>query len=448
MFIDLVKIKIKAGDGGNGLVSFRREKFVDRGGPDGGNGGRGGSVIFKACQSEYDLTKFRFLKLIEAEAGQPGGRSNKTGKSGADIVHNLPCGTVVSDPESGEVIADLVEPDSTVVLARGGVGGFGNAHFKSSVRQAPLLAEKGLKGEEKIIKCELKLLAEVGLVGLPNAGKSTFLQTVSAARPKIAAYPFTTLQPHLGVSRNGCLIADIPGLIAGAAEGKGLGHQFLRHIERNLITLHLIDCQNEDLAESYLQVAAELEAYSPAILQRPQLVALTKMETLDEQVLGQKLKILRKTIPRTSKIYTISSHLGLNIDTLLADLKKLIVSERRRESAKPADKQAGLAIFKLDNLNTKFTVERMSETRFRVTGRKIETFALKTNLDNFHGRQRLLDIMSKMGITRRLLALGYRDELVVFGRDQIGSLKLVETEIRGKQKTVLLKTKTKGARRR
>ena len=269
MFVDLLKIKVRAGDGGDGLVSFRREKFVERGGPNGGDGGNGGSIVFAADKNEYDLAGFRFLRLIKADGGQPGGSSNKRGRSGADVIVKVPVGTLLTDVETGETLADLIGDGERCTVASGGEGGFGNAHFKSSKNRVPLVAEKGLKGEERLIQCELKLLAEVGLVGLPNAGKSTFLRSVSSARPKIGAYPFTTLEPHLGVSRNGCLLADIPGLIAGAAEGKGLGHQFLRHVERNLVILHLIDAGAADPVGDWRQITAELEAYDVRLLDRP-----------------------------------------------------------------------------------------------------------------------------------------------------------------------------------
>ena len=321
MFVDLLKIKVKAGKGGDGLVSFRREKFVERGGPNGGNGGDGGSIIFVADKNKYDLADLKFLKLIRAENGQPGGSATKKGKSGSDVIVRVPLGTLIRD-EAGEALADLTDHGERCVAAAGGLGGFGNAHFKSSTNRTPLVAEKGLSGEERALECELKLLAEAGLVGLPNAGKSTFLRAVSSARPKVGAYPFTTLQPHLGVSRNSCLIADIPGLIAGAAEGKGLGHQFLRHVERNLVILHLIDAGHEDPAAAFRQVAAELKAYDEALCSRPTLVALTKIDVVEQPVLKTRLKRLEKAVPEGMKVYAISALANLNLDPLLTELKR------------------------------------------------------------------------------------------------------------------------------
>ncbi len=427
MFVDLLKVKVKAGDGGNGLVGFRREKYVERGGPDGGNGGNGGSVVFEADKNEYDLAEFNFLKLIKADDGQAGGGSNKKGRSGRDIIVRVPLGTLILDDETEEIVADLVDHRQQVVAATGGEGGFGNAHFKSSTNRTPLVAEKGLKGQVRTLRCELKLLAEAGLVGLPNAGKSTFLRAVTKARPKVGAYPFTTLEPHLGVSRNGCLIADIPGLIAGAAEGKGLGHQFLRHVERSLVILHLVDCQGDGLIADYQQISDELEAYNPELLKRPRLLVLTKVEMLEPKILKQRQDQLRKKIAKDIKIYAISSLANLNLDLLLKDLKKAISGARAELRVAEAAQleRPGAVVFSLKNDGSEFLVEQ-NGGRFVIHGTKIEIFALKTDFDNFHARQRLLDIMFKMGITKQLLAASYEDEPIVFGKEGVGVLHLNE----------------------
>ena len=427
MFIDLVTIKVQAGDGGKGLVSFRREKHINRGGPDGGNGGRGGSIIFQASENEYDLMKFRLTKLIKAPDGQPGGKSNRSGKSGQDMVVSLPRGTLVRDNVGNQLVVDLVSPRQSFVVARGGEGGFGNAHFKSSMQRTPLVAEKGLKGEVKSLTCELRLLAEVGLVGLPNAGKSTFLQAVTRARPKIAAYPFTTLEPYLGISQNGLRIADIPGLIEGAAEGKGLGHQFLRHIERTLVILHLIDCQAENPLASYQQIQRELQAYNPNFLKWPQLVVLTKIDTVSEPALKEIARCLQRQLPKQLKVYEISSLTGANLKPLLKDLRYAVEDEKRRRQtsdSEPADD--GLVVFSLEQTEATFKVEKMPSGSFLVSGSKIETFALKTDFDNYHARQRLAEIMTKMGIVRQLLLAGYESEAIVFGAAETGPLYLNE----------------------
>ena len=427
MFIDLVTIKVQAGNGGQGLVSFRREKYVNRGGPDGGSGGHGGNVIFEASDNEYDLTKFRLTKLIKASDGQPGGKNNRSGKSGQDMVVSLPRGTLVKDAESHQIVVDLVGVRQSFVAAQGGEGGFGNAHFKSSLQRTPLVAERGLKGEVKSLTCELRLLAEVGLVGLPNAGKSTFLQAVTRARPKIAAYPFTTLEPHLGVSQNGLRIADIPGLIEGAAEGKGLGHQFLRHIERTLVILHLIDCQDEDPLASYQQIQSELEAYNPNLLKRPQLLVLTKIDTVEAQTLKEITRRLQRQLARHLKVYEISALTNANLKPLLKDLRYAVEDEkRRRQTADDGQEDAGLVIFSLEPTEAVFKVEKLPSGTFLISGSKIETFALKTDFDNYHARQRLADIMMKMGIIRQLLLAGYESEAIVFGAAETGPLYLNE----------------------
>ena len=309
-------------------------------------------------------------------------------------------------------------------MARGGEGGYGNAHFKTSQNQAPSFAEKGLTGEHKRIKCELKLLAEVGLIGLPNAGKSTFLKTVTAAHPKVGAYPFTTLAPHLGVSENGCLIADIPGLIKGAAQGKGLGHEFLRHVERNLMLLHLIDSEASDVSQNYQQIITELKAYKPSLLELPQLVALTKIETITASELQQKQEALAK-LHAPHQIYTISSHARLNIKDLLKDLKRTINQQkiRRRELEATEDKPVKLPIFKLEEAPQDFKITQ-KEDIFIIHGQSIERFAQKTDFDNYQACQRLLDIMQKTGITHQLMKRGYRDELIFFGDEVLGSIDL------------------------
>lgn len=287
MFVDKVTVKVKAGDGGDGAVSFRHEKFIDKGGPDGGDGGHGGDVILEASRNQNTLAAYRFQRELKADPGKAGSKRRKHGRSGKDFTAQIPVGTTILSNE-GEVLADLTHDGQQVIVARGGKGGFGNAHFISSTRQVPRVAEKGEEGEELELTLELKMIADVGLVGLPNAGKSTFLASVSNARPEIANYPFTTLTPNLGVvdlgKEDSLLIADIPGLIEGASQGKGLGDEFLRHVERTGVLLHLIDSYNDDISKAFKTIYAELKAYKLDLTTRPQIIALTKIDGLDDEI--------------------------------------------------------------------------------------------------------------------------------------------------------------------
>lgn len=284
-FIDEVKVYVKAGDGGRGCVSFRREKYVPRGGPNGGDGGKGGHIIFKATKDINTLLDIKYQQQYRAERGQHGMGKDMHGKNGKDLVIPVPLGTIIKDAESEEILSDLTIEKQEFVAVKGGRGGLGNAHFKTAIRQAPRFAQPGEKGEEKNLILELKLLADVGLIGLPNAGKSTLISAISSARPKIADYPFTTLVPVLGVVKyagfKSFVIADIPGLIEGAHRGAGLGFQFLRHVERTSILLHLVDISEMaegDPADNFEKINKELELYSPQLLKKPQAVAGTKLD--------------------------------------------------------------------------------------------------------------------------------------------------------------------------
>ena len=285
-FVDEAVIQVKAGDGGRGCVSFRREKFVPRGGPDGGDGGKGGDVFLVADPSLSTLLDFKYKPVFKAPRGEHGQGSDRHGAAGEDLVIRVPCGTMVYDAETGALLADLVEPGQKFLAARGGRGGRGNAFFKSPVNQAPRKAQPGEPGEEARLRLELKLIADVGLVGLPNAGKSTLIARISAARPKIADYPFTTLVPNLGVvqgpeGRN-FVVADLPGLIKGARLGHGLGHQFLRHVERTRMILHLVDCQREDPLADVAAINEELISFNPGLGAKPQIVVITKADLVGE----------------------------------------------------------------------------------------------------------------------------------------------------------------------
>lgn len=318
-FIDQAAIAVKAGDGGDGMVAFRREKFVPAGGPSGGNGGSGGSVYLKAVPRLQTLLDFRYAHQFKATNGQRGGPKNKTGASGDDLVIEVPCGTVVYDADTDALVGDLVQAEQALCVATGGKGGLGNRHFLSNRNRAPEAALPGLPGEERQLRLELKLLAEVGIIGLPNAGKSTLIAALSAARPKIANYPFTTLVPNLGVVRrpsgDGTVFADIPGLIEGAHTGLGLGHEFLRHIERTRLLLHLVDATAEDPLGQYRTIQAELAAYGRNLAQRPQLLALSKIDALSPEAIAEVTAAMQAEID--SPVLAISAVSGQGLELLM-----------------------------------------------------------------------------------------------------------------------------------
>lgn len=321
-FIDLAEIEVEGGKGGDGIVAFRREKYVPAGGPAGGNGGRGGSVILVAVERLQTLLDFKYARHFQAENGKRGGPNNRTGAAGSDRLIEVPCGTVVYDTDTEEAIGDLVKSGQTLCVASGGKGGLGNKHFLSNRNRAPEHALPGLPGEMRSLRLELKLLAEVGIIGLPNAGKSTLIASLSSARPKIANYPFTTLVPNLGVVRkptgDGTVFADIPGLIAGAHAGVGLGHDFLRHIERTRLLLHLIDLTAADPIADYKTIQQELEAYGRGLSDRPQILALNKLDAASEA--SQKEAIAELTKLTSAPIFSISAVTRIGLETLLQEV--------------------------------------------------------------------------------------------------------------------------------
>jgi GTP-binding protein len=408
-FIDKATILVTAGDGGDGKVSFRHEKFIDKGGPDGGDGGDGGSIILAASRNQNTLASFRYQKELRAEPGQPGGKTRKHGKNGKDLLVAVPVGTVATD-EQGVILADLPEDGMQTVIAKGGKGGFGNAHFVSSVRQAPRVAEKGEPGEARALQLEIKMIADVGLVGLPNAGKSTLLSIISNARPEIADYPFTTIVPNLGVvdidKQASLLFADIPGLIEGAAEGKGLGDEFLRHVERTAVLVHLIDAYQEDVAEAYNTIQNELKAYKIDLSARPQVVVLTKIEGLDADIIKDQQATLKKLIPKDTVLTAISSATKQGVPELLRTVLKLVETERAHErAAEVAADAPTVPVLTLDDDNDAWEVIKQ-EDEYVVTGPKIERFAVRTNFDSPEGVERLRDIMHKIGIMHELVRQG------------------------------------------
>ena len=449
MFVDIAKVSLKAGKGGNGAVSFRHEIYIPKGGPDGGDGGKGGDIVFRADRNTNTLIDFRFTPILTAEDGKNGSGQRSAGRSGKDLIVDVPVGTVVyrAGEVKKELIADLTEDGQTAVIAKGGSGGFGNAHFKSSTRQAPIIAEVGEPGEEFEAELELKSMADVGLVGLPNAGKSTFLSVVSNAKPEIADYAFTTITPNLGVATidgRDLLIADIPGLIEGASEGKGLGHDFLRHVDRTAVLLHLVDIYNDDAGEAYQTIRNELEKYSD-LASRPEIVALTKCEGVDDDIIKMQMSSILTKNP-DARIFTISSQAHQGLDELLRELKSAYEASIEQARAKSEEisrdeyetgisaqsrlndedfarsvanreqnKQTSIPTISLSSKELKDTwkVERLDDDKFRVTGEKIEKFARRTDMSNYASINRLRDIMKKMGIRAELTSQGAKPESII-----------------------------------
>ncbi|HEV2412782.1 MAG TPA: GTPase ObgE, partial [Candidatus Saccharimonadales bacterium] len=410
MFVDRVTVRVKAGSGGDGSVSFRHEKFVEKGGPDGGDGGNGGDVILVADPNTNTLSGFRYKQELFAENGEAGAKRKRHGKNGADLRIKVPVGTVVL--EDDKQIGDLAENGAEFVVDEGGRGGFGNAHFISSTRQAPKIAEIGERREPREMTFELKLLADVGLVGLPNAGKSTFLSVVSNARPEIADYPFTTLTPNLGVATVGestLLIADIPGLIEGASQGKGLGDQFLKHIERTRVLLHLVDIYDEDVVKAYETIRGELAAYNPALAKRPEVVVITKIEGHTKADISTATDLLKQVVPPKTPIRAVSSQAGTGIKELLFEtLAAVTKASLKPRALKKVDDSVAVIELPASAKDDAWRVERREAGVFVVRGVKIEGFAARTNFDSGPGLDRLKVIMRKMGIMHELERLGVK----------------------------------------
>ncbi len=408
MFVDTAKVLIQAGKGGDGAVSFRHEIYVDKGGPDGGDGGRGGNVIFEATENLNTLIDFRYKPELRAKPGANGSKANRAGRSGEDLIVKVPMGTVVK--RDGRAIADLVDNKQQIVIAHGGGGGFGNAHFKSSVRQAPRVAEVGEQGDTFEAELELKLLADVGLVGFPNAGKSTFLSVVSNARPEIADYAFTTITPNLGVADiddTSLLIADIPGLIEGASMGKGLGDAFLRHVERTSVLLHLIDVYSNDAAKAYQTIRLELASYNADLLKVPEVIALTKTEGVDDDIVEMQINAVREVAGKDATVFAISAQAHKGIKEVLRALAEKVKLAREMQTEEVDEDMEDLPTIRLSDrqIANSWTVHKEDEV-FVVAGDKIEKFARRTNYSNYEGLNRLRDIMKKMGITHELRRQG------------------------------------------
>ena len=426
MFVDNAEVFVAAGDGGRGAVSFHHEKYIDKGGPDGGDGGKGGDVVFIASNNINTLVDFRYKPRLIAKNGENGGKNNRHGANGLSLEIKVPVGTMIL--RDGDLLVDFTVSDQKFVVAKGGNGGFGNAHFKSSTRQTPRVAELGEKGDKFMAKLELKLLADVGLVGFPNAGKSTFLSVVSNAKPEIADYAFTTLTPNLGVAKvdnREILIADIPGLIEGAAEGKGLGDAFLRHVERTSVILHLIDVMSNNIASDYEKIRVELDKYSQKLSAKPEIICLTKIDTVDKEIVEMQIAELKKVAPKSTKILSISSVAHSNLLEVLRNLAEIVDKEKAakiieeneiEESENDESKNSeNLPIIRLNEnqRDDAWNVEKIHKNNdeiFVVKGNKIEKFAARTDFENPHGINRLRDIMRKMGITHELIRRGAKGD--------------------------------------
>lgn len=430
MFTDVTQLEVRAGKGGDGRLGFRHEKYRAKGGPDGGDGGHGGSVILEASHNQNTLSKYRNSRVIEAEDGQAGGSNRKAGKGGEDAVVPVPVGTTVL--EGDEIIADLAHDGQQAVIAKGGRGGFGNAHFVSSTRQTPHLAEKGEPGERRKLTFELRLVADVGLVGLPNAGKSTLLSVITNAKPEIADYPFTTLVPNLGVvdfENNTFLAADIPGLIEGASQGKGLGDEFLRHVERTAVVLHLISADSEDITGDYQTIINELKSYKVDLTDRPQLVVLTKIETVDEEIVEAAIKKLQKVMKLSSSgltrgsdsrpesendkmnVFAISSVAHRGMDPLLRQASQLVLEARRaREEAAAAEPKVVISQKDFPNL---WQLAAEEDGSWRITGGNIEGFGRRTDWDNPDAVERMRDILRKVGVAGELARRGVEPGAII-----------------------------------
>ena len=427
MFVDTAKVFISAGKGGDGAVSFRHEIYVEKGGPDGGDGGRGGDVIFQATSDLNTLIDFRYKPELRAKPGVNGSKRDRHGASGLPLLVKVPIGTIVR--KDGEIIADLVGEEQKVIIARGGDGGFGNAHFKSSVRQTPRIAEKGEPGDTFEANLELKLLADVGLVGFPNVGKSTFLSVVSNARPEIADYDFTTLSPNLGVAdidNTSLLIADIPGLIEGASKGKGLGDAFLRHIERTAVLLHLIDVYMDDITGAYQTIRAELANYNLDLNDKPEIIALTKIDGLDEDIVQMQINAIKVAAGKTP-VFAISSvaHQGLT-GVLRALLKRVIESRKVIDLLDDESVEIETISLGAAKIADAWKVELVKDEdteHFVITGEKVEKFARRTDFNNFEGVNRLRDIMKKLGIAHELRRQGAEgDSIIQIGGNEFSFL--------------------------
>jgi GTP-binding protein len=430
MFYDHTKIYVKAGDGGNGSIHFRREKFVPFGGPDGGDGGRGGSIYMQASCNLNTLIDYRYRQHFKATSGGAGARQKKHGSKGEDLILTVPCGTVIRDAETGQLIADLVDDGQRVMVARGGRGGLGNVHFATATHQAPREAQKGEPGEERWLLLELRLIADVGLVGYPNAGKSTLLSVVSAAEPKIADYPFTTLSPNLGVVTIGqpgsgdeysFVLADIPGLIEGAAQGVGLGHEFLRHVQRTRLLLHILDgaAYERDPWQDFQAINQELREYDEHLATLPQIVVLNKMDLPEAQERWPALKAKAEAAGYPALAISAVAHQGTDelMQYTARRLQEIQLEEAERRAAQAIPEMEGPVL--RPQPEDAFSITK-GEGVYIVRGKRVERAVNMTNLESEEGMARLQVTLARMGVTRALEEAGVKvGDRVRFGKVEL-----------------------------
>ncbi len=407
--IDFIKIKVKAGDGGKGCVAWRHEKFYANGGPFGGDGGRGGHVYIEVDTNETTLTKLRFTRSVKAGNGEPGKIKKMHGADGEDVTIKVPLGTLVRNAENGDLLADLTRPHQIVMIARGGKGGLGNCHFATARNDAPEYAQPGEIGEKLELQLELRLLADAGLIGFPSVGKSTFLSVVTRAKPQIAAYPFTTIDPNIGVvslpDERGFVLADMPGLIEGAADGKGLGHEFLRHIRRCRVLIHVIDMSGEerDPLEDYDIINEELENYDPELRERPQIIAANKM---DAEGAEENLKRFRKAHPDLT-VFPCSTltHTGLD-EILYAAMEKI---EEERAKSEETEEKEEVVVYRYEPKHPDFEIVNLGNRRWKVNSAKVDRLAEQVNFDNMDDTYAFAQTLAKMGIDNALREAGCKD---------------------------------------
>lgn len=412
MFCDKTKVRFIAGKGGGGCISFRREKFVPRGGPDGGDGGKGGDIIMRADENINTLFDFNTKKTFRARIGENGRGKDMHGKNAEDLILKVPVGTMIY--EGSTLVADLSGKEDMYTAVKGGIGGLGNARFKTSVYRAPRFAESGEPGEEKELILELKLVADVGLIGLPNAGKSTLISHISNAKPKIANYPFTTLIPNLGVVKNKFVVADIPGLIEGAHQGKGLGHDFLRHVSRTRVLIHLLDGTLPEIDKNYKKINAELKKYDSSLLKKPQLIAINKIDAVTKEDLEKKKKKFKV------KVLTISAVTGEGLAKLISEAEKMLAKTKKEPVEVQMEERK---IFRPHITQKQFEIKRKGKS-FILSGKRIEQMTVMTDLENDQGLSRLYNYINASGIEKALRKSGAKEGNII----KIGDKEIKFTE--------------------